>query len=314
VVFLLLSVLLFAMYKLMPVDVVEMYTSGMQQEMTPAEYERYQEAFRIKLGLDQPIPVQYAKWMGRMLTGDFGTSVKYRRPVIEIIKSPMAATILLNAVTMIFVFAICIPLGISTAVRKGKIYDNSVQVVTILGYSLPTFIIALTVILLFSLVLGWTPISGMYTPGTQLTGFAAALDRAKHMILPVGVMTFTSLASLTRYIRATMIDALRMDYIRTARAKGLREKVVIYGHAFRNSLIPFITVLIGWFLGMFGGSVMVESIFNWNGMGKLLIDSITGADFAVAMALEMFYVIIGLVGNLIIDLAYTVVDPRVRLT
>ena len=313
-VFLIVSVIMFTLFKLSPSDPVRMYTEGLKNDMRPADYERYQEQIRVMLGLDQPLVIQYLKWMGRMLTGDFGRSLVYRQPVIEIIKAPMANTLRLEAITMLFVFMITIPLGITTAVKKGTIYDNSVQVITILGLSLPSFIISLAAIIIFSVLLGWLPIGGAYTPGMQMSGWASFLDKAKHMVLPISVMVFTSLGSLTRYIRATMIDALRMDYIRTARAKGLTEKVVIYSHAFRNSMIPFMTILISWFISLFGGSIMIEQIFNWNGMGKLYISSITSFDFAVALSLGMFYVIIGLIGNLIIDIAYTFVDPRIRFT
>ena len=313
-VFFIVSVIMFTLFKLSPSDPVRMYTEGLKNDMRPADFERYQEQIRVMLGLDQPLVIQYLKWMGRMLVGDFGRSLVYRQPVIEVIKAPMINTLRLEAITMFFVFLITIPLGITTAVKKGTIYDNSVQVVTILGLSLPSFIISLAAILIFSVLLGWLPVGGAYTPGIQMGGLASFLDKAKHMVLPILVMTFTSLGSLTRYIRATMIDALRMDYIRTARAKGLTEKVVIYSHAFRNSMIPFMTILISWFLSLFGGSVMIETIFNWNGMGKLYISSITSFDFAVALSLGMFYVLIGLIGNLIIDIVYTFVDPRIRFT
>jgi len=305
---------MFTLYKLSPADPVRMYTEGLQQEMRPADFQRLQEEVREFLGLDQPVVIQYFKWLGKMITGDFGRSLIYRRLVIDIIKAPMANTMRLNAITMLFVFMITIPLGITTAIKKSTIYDNSVQVVTILGLSLPSFIIALAFILLFSIVLRWLPIGGAYTPGFQGEGLPLILDKAKHMVLPVAVMVFTSLGSLTRYIRATMIDALRMDYVRTARAKGLTEKVVIYSHAFRNSLIPFMTILVSWFIGLFSGSVVIERIFSWNGMGDLYISSILAFDYGVALALGMFYVLIGLAGNLIIDLMYTVIDPRIRLS
>ena len=313
-VFLIVSVIMFVLYKLSPADPVMMYTEGLQNDMRPADFERYKQEVREFLGLDQPIVVQYFKWMGKMLVGDFGRSLVYRQPVIEVIKAPMRNTLMLNAITMLFVFMITIPLGITTAVRKGSIYDSSVQVITILGLSLPSFIISLAAILLFSILLKWLPIGGAYTPGIQTEGFAFFLDRARHMVLPISVMVFTSLGSLTRYIRATMIDALRMDYIRTARAKGLAEKVVIYSHAFRNSMIPFMTILISWFLSLFCGSIMIERIFNWNGMGNLYVSSIMVFDYAVALSLGMFYVLIGLIGNLIIDIAYTIIDPRIRFS
>jgi len=291
-----------------------MYTEGLQNEMRPADFQRLQEDIRRQLGLDDPLITQFFKWIGRMITGDFGRSIAFRQPVVEIIKAPMANTLRLNAITMLFVFIITIPLGITTAVKKGTIYDNTVQVVTILGLSLPTFITSIAFILLFAVLLQWLPIGGANSPGFIGTGFARILDSAKHMILPVSVMVFTSLGSLTRYIRATMIDALRMDYIRTARAKGLTEKVVIYSHAFRNSLIPFMTILVGWFIGLFGGSIMIERIFTWNGMGNLYISSILLFDYGVALTLGMFYVLIGLMGNLIIDILYTIIDPRIRLS
>ena len=308
------SVIIFFLFKLTPADPVRIYTADLQQSMKPAEFEKLQAEVRAFLGLDQNIVIQYFKWMGKTLQGDFGLSIIYRQPVMSVIKAPMSNTLKLNAITMLLVFAITIPLGITTAVKKGTVYDNTVQVITILGYSLPVFVTALAAMLLFSLVLKWLPLTGTYTPGFQGSSFEFFLDRAKHMILPVGVMVFTSLGSLTRYIRVTMIDALRTDYIRTARAKGLAEKVVIYSHAFRNSLIPFVTVLVSWFISLFGGSVMVERIFLWNGMGNLLISAITQFDYAVVLALEMFYVLIALIGNLIIDIAYTFVDPRIRLS
>jgi peptide/nickel transport system permease protein len=314
VVFFIMSVIIFFLFKLTPADPVRIYTADLQQTMRPAEFEKLRAEVRAFLGLDEHIVIQYFKWMAKTLQGDFGLSIIYRQPVMSVIKAPMSNTIKLNIITMILVFAITIPLGITTAVKKGTVYDNSVQVITILGLSLPSFVTSLAAMLLFSLLLGWLPLTGTYTPGFQGSSFAFFLDRARHMVLPVGVMVFTSLGSLTRYIRVSMIDALRTDYVRTARAKGLQEKVVIYSHAFRNSLIPFVTVLVGWFLGIFSGSLMVERIFLWNGMGNLFISAIQSFDYSVALALEMFYVLIALVGNLIIDMAYTVVDPRIRLS
>ncbi|MCL2557407.1 MAG: ABC transporter permease, partial [Treponema sp.] len=230
-----------------------------------------------------------------------------------LIKAPMANTIRLNIITMVIVFIITIPLGITTAVKKGSLYDSTVQVLTILGVSIPVFVTGLIVLLIFAVLLGWFPVAGSATPGIQGDSLTLFLDRVRHMVLPVLVMVITSLASITRYVRATMIDALRKDYVRTARAKGLSEKVVVYSHAFRNSLIPFVTILVGWVIGLFGGSIMIENIFSWNGMGNLMISSILAFDYAVALTVSMFYVVLGLIGNLIIDLLYTVVDPRVRL-
>jgi len=314
VVFFLVSIIMFTIYKFTPVDPVELYAADMQTVMTPAEFEIYKQTVRDYLGLDRPLVVQYFSWISRMLTGDFGRSLVHRQPVLQVIRIPLSNTLRLNAIVMLFVFAITIPLGITIAVRKGTVYDNTVQVITILGISLPAFITSLATMLLFAIILGILPLTGARTPGLTGTPMVMFLDSAKHMVMPIMVSVFTSLGGLTRYIRATMIEALRTDYVRTARAKGLTEKVVIYSHAFRNSLIPFVTILVAWFIGLFSGSVMIERIFLWNGMGNLFISSVMQFDYAVVLAVGMFYVFIGLIGNLLIDIIYTFVDPRIRLT
>lgn len=178
---------------------------------------------------------------------------------------------------------------------------------------MPGFVIALLAIYVFAIRFPLFPISGVKTAGFTGTGMAAFLDQAKHMVLPVLVMSVGGIGSITRYVRASMIDVLRMDYIRTARAKGLREKVVIYVHAFRNALIPIVTVTTWWLIGLFGGSIVIESIFLWDGLGKMMISGLNQRDFAVVLAMQMFYVILSLVGNVLMDIAYTLVDPRVRL-
>ena len=196
-------------------------------------------------------------------------------------------------------------------------FDQSVQVFTVVGVSLPTFVAALLGIWLFAVVFSVFPISGVYSAGLTASGastWTLFWDKLYHMCLPLLVMTFTSMASITRYVRSAMIESLSQDYIRTARAKGLREKVVIYSHAFRNALIPVVTIMTGWFISVFSGSVVIESIFLWNGLGKLLYDSLLRQDFAVVMTMNMFYALLTLVGNLLMDLAYGLVDPRVKLS
>ena len=172
---------------------------------------------------------------------------------------------------------------------------------------------ALIFIWLFAVTLRWLPVFGMQTPGNNFTGFRAFLDKVYYMTLPVLVMTVGSLGGMTRYVRAAMIEALSMDYIRTARAKGLREKVVVYSHAWRNALLPVITVLIGWFISIFSGSLIIEQMFALNGMGQLYYQGLMNNDFELALAIQMFYVLIALVGQLITDLSYGIVDPRVRV-
>lgn len=267
--------------------------------------------------------IRYLRWVGvyplydgsfdGLLQGNFGYSYDYKKPVLDMVKWPMINTIKINIYATILALGITIPLGIHCAVKRGTKRDQAVQVFTIVGYSLPTFLIAILFIWLFCGKLGWFPPSGMGTPGNTYTGFRAYLDELYYMALPLIVSTFCSLGGMTRYVRASMIDSLSMDCIKTARAKGLREKTVIYSHAFRNALIPIVSLVVGWFLGIFGGSIMIENIFAWNGMGRVMITALRSADYDVVMLMQMFYIILSLLGALIIDIVYGLVDPRVRV-
>ena len=312
-VFFIISILMFAIYKSMPGDPVDIMLGDSKTTMKPDAYQALYEKTVASLGLDKPLPVQYVAWMGNMLTGNFGYSTQYKQEVINIIGAPMANTVLLNVLTMIVVFLIAVPLGIVTAVRKNGVFDKTVQVLTIVGYSLPQFIVALLAIFLLAVKFPILPISGVKTAGLEATGLSAFLDMAWHMVLPVLVMAVSGIGGITRYVRAAMIDVLRMDYIKTARAKGLREKVVVYVHAFRNALIPIVTITTSWIISLFGGSIVIESVFLWPGLGKMLIDGLLQRDFAVVLTMQMFYVVLSLAGNVLMDIAYTIVDPRVRL-
>jgi peptide/nickel transport system permease protein len=312
-VFLIISVLQFGIFKLIPGDPARMMMEGSKSSMDPDRYEAQYQAAREKLGLDKPVVIQYFRWLSNMLRGDFGYSIIYKTNVSQVVAAPLKNTILLNLGTLVLVFAITIPLGITTALRRHSFYDHFVQVFTVIGYSLPGFVIALLFICFFAVKIPLFPISGVSTPGFAGTSWQVLLDRLKYMALPLIVMTFSSLGSMTRYVRSAMLEVLRMDCIRTARAKGLGEKTVIYVHAFRNALIPIITVMTGWFIGIFSGSVVIERIFLWNGMGKILIDSLLQQDFSVVLALNMFYVVLALGGNLLMDIGYCLADPRVKL-
>ena len=312
-VFFIISILMFFIYKSMPGDPVRMMLGDVSQSMKPDAYQALYDRTYLQLGLDKPLVVQYFIWIGNMLTGNFGYSTQYKRDVIEGIGTPMLNTLMLNAVSMLVVFAISIPLGIATAVRKNGVFDKFIQVITIVGYSLPSFIIALLLIFAFAVKIPIFPISGVRSPGFSGSGFEMFLDTAWHMALPAIVMSISGIGSITRYVRAEMIDVLRMDYIKTARAKGHKEKTVIYVHAFRNALIPIVTIATAWVVALFGGSVVIESVFLWPGLGKMLIDGLMQRDFSIVLTMQMFYVILALAGNVIMDIAYTIVDPRVRL-
>lgn len=307
------SILLFSIYKMVPGDPARMMLDNNMRGTDPAKYEMMYNAARERLGLDKPLVVQYFSWIGNTLTGDFGYSSMYRQDVVDVVAEPMRNSIILNLASLVLVFAITIPLGIATAVRKYSTFDNIVQISTVVGYSLPSFIIALAAIFLFAIKMPLFPISGMLTAGAETTGLARAMDMGYHMVLPLLVMVLSSLGGITRYVRGEMIEVLRMDYIRTARSKGLREKVVIYIHAFRNAMIPLVTIIISWFVGVFGGSIVIEATFMWNGIGKVLFESLKQHDFAVVLTMQIFYVVLTLVANLLMDLAYGLVDPRVKL-
>lgn len=312
-VFFIISILMFFIYKSMPGDPVTMMLGESRNSMKPEAYQALYDRTRQELGLDKPLVIQYLIWIGNMLTGDFGYSTQYKRQVADVIGTPMLNTLMLNALSMLVTFAVAIPLGIATAVRKNSVFDKFVQVITIVGYSLPSFIIALLFIFAFSVKIPIFPISGVRSAGFSGSGLELVLDTLWHMALPVIVLSISGIGSITRYVRAEMIDVLRMDYIKTARAKGLKEKTVIYVHAFRNALIPIVTIATAWVIALFGGSVVIENVFLWPGLGQMLINGLLQRDFSVVLTMQMFYVVLSLTGNVIMDIAYTIVDPRVRL-
>lgn len=312
-VFLVMSLLLFFLYNLIPGDRARVEVEPLRQTLTLEQYEFAYKQARERLGLDDPTIVRYGKWFGGVLQGDLGQSSQYKRPVSQVVKTPLKVTIFINIFVVILSLGITIPLGIYTAVKRNSVFDKTVQVLTIVGYSIPQFIFALLFIFAFAVKLQWFPVSGMNTPNFDGTGLAWFKDTMYHLALPLMVILIGSLGGMTRYVRAAMSDALGMDYIKTARAKGVKEKVVIFSHAWRNALLPVITLIIGWFMSIFSGSLVVERMFNLNGMGKFYIDALNNQDYDVALAIQMFYIIIALVGYLLTDISYGLVDPRVRV-
>ena len=315
---------MFAVYNLIPSDPALIQMEPLRKTLKPDEFNRQYQELRKKMGLDDPLVVRYARWMGLakdmdgkysgLLQGDFGYSVSYKRNVIDIVKVPMANTIILNLLSTILTLAITIPLGIYCAVHARKPQDSAIQAFTVVGYSLPTYLIGILFIFIFSVVLRIFPTGGAKTPGSNFTGIREFLDRMYYMCLPLLVLVFTGLAGMTRTVRAAMIDTLSQDYVRTARAKGLKEKVVIYSHAWRNALLPVSTSIMGWIIGVFaGGSLVIENTFALNGTGRLYWAGLNNTDYELVLAMQMFYCLIGLVGVLLTDLTYSIVDPRVRI-
>ena len=323
-VFFIVSFMMFAVYNLIPSDPALIQMEPLRKTLKPDEFNRQYQELRKKMGLDDPLVVRYARWMGLakdmdgkysgLLQGDFGYSVSYKRNVIDIVKVPMANTIILNLLSTILTLAITIPLGIYCAVHARKPQDSAIQAFTVVGYSLPTYLIGILFIFIFSVVLRIFPTGGAKTPGSNFTGIREFLDRMYYMCLPLLVLVFTGLAGMTRTVRAAMIATLSQDYVRTARAKGLKEKVVIYSHAWRNALLPVSTSIMGWIIGVFaGGSLVIENTFALNGTGRLYWAGLNNTDYELVLAMQMFYCLIGLVGVLLTDLTYSIVDPRVRI-
>ena len=324
-VFAVLSFLVFAVYNMLPVDkAADMAMQELAANKNLIYAERYLY-WQRKLGLDGNLFTRYLRWLGirnfydgsfnGLLQGNLGNSVVYGKPVAAVIKAPLLNTVLLNLFATSLALAITLPLGVFCAVKRGSKRDSAVQIGTIIGYSMPAFIIAIVFIWIFAVRLGWFPVSGMQTAGVVFhSPWQRIRDRLYHLALPLIVMTFCSLGGMTRYVRAAMTEALSLDCIRTARAKGLGERSIVYSHAFRNALIPIVTLVIAWLLGIFSGSLMIENIFSLDGIGRVYFEALQNKDNEIVLALQMFYVLIGLVGNLLIDVVYGLVDPRVRVS
>ncbi|MFC4320653.1 ABC transporter permease [Litchfieldia salsa] len=267
------------------------------------------EKFIEKYGLNDPVHVQYVKWLGNMAKGDFGTSlVRKGTPVSEMIINRLPNTLLLMVVSTLLAVLISIPFGIMSATRPYSKLDYSVTITSFLGLATPNFWLGLILIMFLSVNLGWFPTGGTHT----LNAPFSIWDRIHHLILPAFVLATADMAGLTRYTRTSMLEVIRQDYMRTARAKGFREAKVIYKHGLRNGLIPVITIF-GLMLPTFiGGSVIVEQVFSWPGIGKLFFDSAFTRDYPVIMALTVISAVFVVIGNLIADILYAVFDPRIE--
>ena len=311
-VIIIISMIIFGIIEIMPGDPVNAYL-GQGSKTTPEQ----QQQIRKQLGLDGPVYVRYFKWLNRTVRGDFGNSIKYRKPVKDVIGTYIWNSFYLNVISLALAFAIAIPVGIRSAVNKYGLFDNFWTVFSLAGVSMPSFFFALLLIFYIAIPVKWIPLNGMRTVIMAVKGYeskgAEILDILKHMILPVIVLTIISLASLTRYVRNSVIEVINQDYIRTARSKGLSEKVVIYKHAFRNALLPIVTLLGLYIPSLFGGSILLETVFIWPGIGNVLYTSILDRDYSMLMAANVFYALLTLGGNLLADISYALVDPRIKV-
>ncbi len=285
-----------------------------QTELNIRASQEARENLKRLYGLDKPLHVQYLTWLKRAIRLDFGESFVDQRRVIDKIKERIPITLSINIISMVIIFLFAIPIGVLSASRRNSFFDRLTTLFVFAGFSMPHFWLALLLMILFGVELGWFPISGIQSIETADMGFfERVLDIGRHLVLPVSVATLGGIAGLSRYTRSSMLEILRQDYIRTARAKGLPEKTVIFRHGLRNALLPAITILGLSVPGLIGGSVIFESIFAIPGMGQLYYSSAMARDYPVIMGMLVIIAILTLLGNLIADICYALVDPRIRL-
>ena len=305
---LVISLISFMVMHFAPGDPVAMYLNPQKRNMTAAEM----NDLRQKLGLDKPVYVQYAYWLGNTLQGNWGYSLKSRAPVTEEIFSRLPNTLLLGGVALLLTLVLSIPIGLISAIKRYSLLDYLATIGAFIGISMPGFWFALLLIQVFSNGLHWFPSVGMQSIGKDLTGSQQVVDVLRHLVLPVLALSVVEIAYWARYQRSSLLEVLNQDYIRTARAKGLQEKWVIWKHAFRNSLIPMVTLLGLTLPDLVAGSYIIESVFGWPGMGRLGVSSILQRDYPVVMGVTMLSALLVVSGNLIADLLYAFVDPRIH--
>jgi peptide/nickel transport system permease protein len=300
-VLLVMSFVIYAMIGLMPGDPIDLMVQA-DPDLTAEDQERLKELY----GLDQPLTTRYWNWLTAALQGDFGYSRLFAQPVLDVLWPRLGNTIVLIGCAFLLSLAIALPAGIAAATRPRSLLDNAVNLGAFAGISVPPFWLAILLIILFAVTLEWFPAGGMTDPGE-----GGLLDQLHHLVLPVIALTLARVGGIIRYVRASMMEALRQDYIRTARAKGLSRRRVLVSHALRNAMIPVVTIL-ALDMGMLvSGALITETIFGWLGMGKTVYDAVLGNDYNLALMGLLFATALTLLANLLADLAYAWLDPRI---
>jgi oligopeptide ABC superfamily ATP binding cassette transporter, permease protein len=301
-----LSVLAFLIAKMMPGDP---FTGLITPETDPNTI----EALRVKAGFYDPLPVQYWNWISKAFRGDFGQSYTYKYEVTKLIGERIGNTVWLSLLTLILTYLIALPLGMIAGRYQNSWADKAIVVYTFITYSIPVFVFALVLLWLFGYTLGWFPTRGSVDSDVVAGTLGYYVNKFHHMILPAFTMAILSTTGTIQYLRTGVIDAKSQDYVRTARAKGVPENVVFNRHIFRNSILPIAAFLGYEFTGLIGGSVFIENIFSYPGMGNLFVTSITGRDYSVILALLLLFGTATLLGTLLSDIIMSIVDPRVRV-
>jgi len=303
-VLLVMSFVIYALIGLMPGDPIDLMITA-DPKITAADAAHLRELY----GLDKPVYERYGNWLSAALGGDFGYSRLHAKPVLTVMGPALVNTVILLGLSLTLALCIALPMGVLAAARPYSKLDYGINTLAFAGISVPPFWLALLLIMVFAVILGILPAGGT----AQSAGGAGFWDSAKFLVLPVASLTIASIGGHTRYMRASMIETLRQDYIRTARAKGLDETRVLFGHALRNALIPVVTIIALDFGYLFSGALITETIFSYPGMGKLIFDSIMGNDFNLALIALLFATLLTLIGNFLADAAYAALDPRISL-
>ena len=310
------SLIIYVLIRCMPIDFIQQKIDAMNQGGATVPQEAV-DALRKLYGLEDNsvlgILKGYVNWVGSLCRFDFGTSFKYGVPVIDVIKDHMGVSFAVALIATVFEFMIAIPLGITAATHQYSLRDYIVTILVMVGISLPAFFFGQVLKDLFAMKLGWFPPSGLVDATQSLTGAALFTDYLRHMFIPILTVVILSIGGRMRMTRTNMLEVLSSDYIRTARAKGLSERKVIYKHAFRNTMIPLVTTLAGLLPSLFSGAIITEQVFDLPGIGNIAFKAMMQADIPFIMGYNMFLALLSVIGVLLADLMYAVVDPRVKL-
>jgi len=308
---LLISVIIFFLLQMAPGGPLSL--SSQLESAALMSGEQYQR-LRASMGLDVPMHIRYFRWLWNVLHGDFGYSLNTGRPTLIVVTERIPITLLITVTAWIIAIVLAVVIGVVAAMRPNTLFDYAATTFAFLGISTPRFWSAIMLLFIFTFRLRWLPSVGLYDARADYTGWAAIWDRILHLIMPVTVMVFYTFASLTRYVRSSMLDVLSADYLRTARAKGLAERGVIVGHALKNASLPVVTVLTLQIPHLVSGSAIVESIFAIPGMGRLYVESANYRDYPILLAIMMLLSVLIILSNLLADILYAVLDPRIRYT
>lgn len=298
------SLIVFYLFALMPGDYIDS-----NRKLTP---QRAHE-LRVLYGLDKPIFQRYILWVKNALTGNFGFSLKYLEAVTKLINQYIWNSFIIAVATLILTWTLALVIGVFSATKQYSIFDRVITLGVFASLSFPSFFIGLLMIKIFGVDFNILPIGGMIDTGSNSTGLSYILEVIRHMILPVGILTFLSAGSLIRYFRSGMLEVLKLDFIRTARAEGLKERNIIFKHALKNAILPVITLLAFELPGLFSGAIITEQIFNWPGIGRIQLEALDFRDYPVLMTFTMLLSLLTILGNFFADILYAMADPRIRL-